>query len=141
MSFNKNWREYEDGFGDLNEDFWAGLKLMNALTQDGQWEMRVDFQKNDKNWYYLHYNQFSVGSASEEYRLKASGYTGGVVIILQQVINLQIMLSLLLMIMTMMLPVITVQLVINLDGGTLAAMTFNQIFNHLSMIGQILHYL
>ena len=22
LSFNKNWKEYEDGFGDLNEDFW-----------------------------------------------------------------------------------------------------------------------
>ena len=77
LNFNKNWKEYEDGFGDLNEDFWAGLKLMNTLTQNGQWEMRVDFQKNDKTWSYLHYNQFSVGSASDEYRLTVGGYTGG----------------------------------------------------------------
>ena len=76
LSFNKNWKEYEDGFGDLNEDFWAGLKLMNTLTQNGQWEMRVDFQKNDKSWSYLHYNQFSIGSASDEYRLTVGGYTG-----------------------------------------------------------------
>ena len=41
LSFNKNWREYEDGFGNLNEDFWAGLKLMNTLTQraNGKWEL------------------------------------------------------------------------------------------------------
>ena len=77
MSFNKNWKEYEDGFGDLNEDFWTGLRLMNTLTQNGQWEMRVDFQKNNKSWSYLHYNQFSVGSASDEYRLTVGGYTGG----------------------------------------------------------------
>ena len=76
-SFDRNWKEYEDGFGDLNEDFWAGLKLMNTLTQNGQWEMRVDFQKNDKSWSYLHYNQFSVGSTSDEYRLTVGGYTGG----------------------------------------------------------------
>ena len=76
LSFDKNWREYEDGFGDLNKDFWAGLKLMNALTQTGQWEMRVDYQKNDKTWSYLHYNQFSVGSASEEYPLTVGGFTG-----------------------------------------------------------------
>ena len=54
LSFNKNWKEYEDGFGDLNEDFWVGLKLMNALTQRGQWELRVDFQNNDNSWSYLH---------------------------------------------------------------------------------------
>ena len=76
LSFNKNWREYEDGFGDLNKDFWAGLKLMHTLTQTGQWEMRVDYQKSDKTWSYLHYNQFSVGSASEEYPLTVGGFTG-----------------------------------------------------------------
>ena len=76
LSFNKNWREYEEGFGDLNKDFWVGLKLMHTLTQRDQWEMRVDYQENDKTWSYLHYNQFSVGSASEEYPLTVGGFTG-----------------------------------------------------------------
>ena len=76
LSFIKNWREYEEGFGDLNNDFWAGLELMHVLTQRGQWEMRVDYQKNDKTWSYLHYNQFSVGNASEEYPLTVGGFTG-----------------------------------------------------------------
>ena len=76
LSFNKNWREHKAGFGDLNKDFWAGLELMHTLTQRGQWEMRVDYQKNDKTWSYLHYNQFSVGSASEEYPLTVGGYAG-----------------------------------------------------------------
>ena len=78
LSFDKNWREYEEGFGDLYSDFWAGLKLMHTLTQSGQWEMRVDYQKNDKTWSYLHYNQFSVGSASEEYPLTVGGYSGSI---------------------------------------------------------------
>ena len=77
LNFNKNWKEYEDGFSDLNEDFWAGLKLINTLTQIGQQEMRIDFQKNDKIWSNLHYNQFRVGSASDEYTLTVGGYTGG----------------------------------------------------------------
>ena len=76
LSFNKNWKEYEVGFGDLNKDFWAGLELMHTLTQRGQWEMRVDYQKNDQTWSYLHYNEFSVGSASEEYPLTVGGFTG-----------------------------------------------------------------
>ena len=57
-------------------DFWVGLNLMHTLIQRGQWEMRVDYQKNDKTWSYLHYNQFSVGSASEEYPLTIGGFTG-----------------------------------------------------------------
>ena len=38
--------------------------------------MRVDYQKNEKTWSYLNYNQFSVGSASEEYPLTIGGFTG-----------------------------------------------------------------
>ena len=79
LSFNRNWREYEEGFGDLSGDFWAGLKLMHALTQSGQWEMRVDYQKEDKNWTYLHYNKFSIESASKNYQLFVDEYTGEVV--------------------------------------------------------------
>ena len=76
VNFNRNWTDYEKGFGDLNTEFWHGLESMHCLTQRGQWEMRVDYQKNDKTWSYLHYNQFSVGSASEEYPLTVGGFTG-----------------------------------------------------------------
>ena len=76
VNFNKNWTDYEKGFGDINTEFWYGLESMHCLTQRGQWEMRVDYQKNDKTWSYLHYNQFSVGSANEEYPLTVGGFTG-----------------------------------------------------------------
>ena len=76
VNFNRNWTDYEEGFGDLYTEFWHGLSAMHCLTQRGQWEMRVDYQKNDKTWSYLHYNQFSVGSASEEYPLTVGGFTG-----------------------------------------------------------------
>ncbi|XP_065901498.1 fibroleukin-like [Dysidea avara] len=76
-SFNRNWREYEDGFGDLTTEFWYGLKLMHALTQTGQWEMRVDFKKKDGSLAYIHYDQFKVGCASERYKLTVKEYTDG----------------------------------------------------------------
>ena len=38
--------------------------------------MRVDYQFNNKTWSYFHYNQFSVGSTSEEYPLTVGGLTG-----------------------------------------------------------------
>ena len=76
MNFNRNWTDYEKGFGDLNTEFWYGLENIHFLTQKGQWEMRVDYQKIRKTWSYLHYNQFSVGSASEKYPLTVGGFTG-----------------------------------------------------------------
>ena len=76
VNFNRNWADYEKGFGDLNTEFWYGLEEIHCLTQRGQWEMRVDYQHNNKSWSYLHYNQFSVGSASEEYPLTVGRFTG-----------------------------------------------------------------
>ena len=76
MSFNKNWIDFEKGFGDLNAEFWYGLEQIHCLTQRGQWEMRVDYQNNDKIWSYFHYTNFSVGSANEGYPLTIEGFTG-----------------------------------------------------------------
>ena len=38
--------------------------------------MRVDYQFMNKSWSYLHYDQFSVGSASEEYPLTVGAFSG-----------------------------------------------------------------
>ena len=72
----KNCTDYEEGFGDLNTEFWYGLENIHFLTKNGKWEMRVDYQRNSRTWSYLHYNQFSVGSASEEYPLNIGGFIG-----------------------------------------------------------------
>ena len=60
VDFSKTWIQYEAGFGKLNQDFWYGLEVNHCLTYTGQWEMRVNYQKNDKTWYYFHYNQFKI---------------------------------------------------------------------------------
>jgi len=77
VSFNRNWKEYEDGFGGLCAEFWYGLETIHHLTKTGQWEMRVDFTKEDGSSAYSHYFHFKLGSASEEYKLIVSGYTSG----------------------------------------------------------------
>ena len=44
VDFVRDWVDYEDGFGDLETDFWYGRRKMHCLTAHGQWEMRVDFK-------------------------------------------------------------------------------------------------
>ena len=76
VDFNRPWSDYEKGFGDLNGEFWYGLKNMNCLTQTGQWELRIDFEFQNKTRSYLHYKKFKVGSAIDEYPLTIGGFTG-----------------------------------------------------------------
>ena len=76
VDFNRPWSDYEKGFGDLNGEFRYGLKNINCLTQIGRWELRVDFEFKNKTRSYLHYNVFKVRSATDEYRLTISGFTG-----------------------------------------------------------------
>ena len=79
VDFNKNWTDYEEGFGDLIAEFWYGLEEIRCLTQKGQWEMRVDYQMNDNRiWSYLYYKQFDIGNASEKYPLTVGGYSGSI---------------------------------------------------------------
>ena len=76
-TFNKKRKEFEEEFGDLNGDkLWYGLKALNCFMETGQWELRIDFQFDNKTWSNLHYKQFKVGSSSAEYPLTIGGFTG-----------------------------------------------------------------
>ena len=33
VNFNRNWADYEKGFGDLNTEFWYGLAAMHGFRQ------------------------------------------------------------------------------------------------------------
>ena len=38
-TFNKKWKDFEEGFGDLKGDkLWYGLKALNCFTETGQWD-------------------------------------------------------------------------------------------------------
>ena len=76
VSFNRGWVEYEEGFGDLNGEFWYGLQPLHCLTSLGQWELRIDLTHTNGTKTYLHYKQFAIGSARDNYPLQISQYKG-----------------------------------------------------------------
>ena len=76
VEFNRGWVDYEDGFGSLTGEFWYGLTPLHCLTNQGQWEMRIDFTFTNGTKSYLSYSSFSVGPASSNYQLSISGYNG-----------------------------------------------------------------
>ena len=76
VDFNRNWVDYEDGFGSLTGECWYGLRPLHCLTNQGQWEMRIDFILTDGTKSYLSYSSFKIGTASSNYQLSISGYKG-----------------------------------------------------------------
>ena len=76
VDFNRGWVDYEDGFGSLTGEFWYGLTPLHCLTNQGQWEMRIDFTLTNGTKSYLLYSSFRVGPVSSNYQLSISGYKG-----------------------------------------------------------------
>ena len=76
VDFNRNWVEYEDGFGKLTGEFWYGLKALHCLTGQGGWEMRMDLKLSNGTKVFLHYEQFKVASAKDKYKLTVGGFQG-----------------------------------------------------------------
>ncbi|XP_059169725.1 ficolin-1-A-like [Physella acuta] len=75
VDFKKKWVDYRDGFGTYAGDYWLGLKHMHKLTSMGRWELRIEmtFRKID---YYAQYESFKIGSESEYFPLRISGFSG-----------------------------------------------------------------
>ena len=71
---NRDWVKYEDGFGDLNGEFWIGLQLMHCLTNYRNYELRIDYRLKNGTESYLHYNNFRIGSPQDQYPLNISGF-------------------------------------------------------------------
>ena len=76
VNFHRNWADYERGFGSLTGELWYGLRALHCLTQHGKWELRIDFTFSNGTKSFMHYNHFSVGPATDNYRLNISGFTG-----------------------------------------------------------------
>ena len=70
VDFTRNWSDYENGFGDLEGEFWYGLKNIHRLTTRDQVELRIDMVKEtDGEAFSWTYQTFSVGGAADKYRL------------------------------------------------------------------------
>ena len=75
-NFARNWTDYDEGFGDLLNEFWLGLSKMHRLTPDGFNTLRVDLGDFANNKAYAKYRQFEILDAVTEYMLVVNNYTG-----------------------------------------------------------------
>jgi hypothetical protein len=83
-SINSNFKkryyhDYEDGFGELNGEFWSGLRLMHYLTSRTPQEMRLDMftlANDTESTSHATYSNFEVQDEGENYTLSLGGFTG-----------------------------------------------------------------
>lgn len=74
VRFDRDWIDYENGFGNLDGEFWYGLYAIHCLTSSGHWQLRIDFKFQNGSASFLKYNYFRVGSSLHKYALSISGY-------------------------------------------------------------------
>ncbi|KAM4612789.1 angiopoietin-1 [Polymixia lowei] len=76
VDFQRTWREYKMGFGDVLGEHWLGNELLYQLTSQGQYSLRVELTDWEENTAYSHYDRFSLASERQRYRLYLRGYSG-----------------------------------------------------------------
>ncbi|XP_038061697.1 ficolin-3-like [Patiria miniata] len=75
VDFNRNWAEYQSGFGDLPGEFWLGNDKLVTLTSDdlqGTWELRADLEDWEGNTRWAKYSDFKISPG--EYNLNIGQY-------------------------------------------------------------------
>ncbi|XP_072042709.1 microfibril-associated glycoprotein 4-like isoform X2 [Amphiura filiformis] len=76
VDFYRNWTDYENGFGDVDGEYWAGLRLIHLLTSGNPSILRVELEAFDGDKAYAEYQSFSVGDSSSNYVLTIGSYSG-----------------------------------------------------------------
>ena len=75
VDFYRNWKDYVEGFGDLEGEFWLGLDKINQLTAIDR-ELYVVLTDYDQDMKTAIYSQFRIDDGDKEYQLHVSGFQG-----------------------------------------------------------------
>ncbi|PNF38757.1 hypothetical protein B7P43_G14267 [Cryptotermes secundus] len=75
-SFNRDWTDYKNGFGDPAKEFWLGNENIYMLTNNEDYMLRVELEDFEGNKRYAQYSHFKIYSEAEYYKLEIDGYEG-----------------------------------------------------------------
>ena len=77
LSFERNWVEYENGFGKPDSEFWLGNKVIHELSKR-QVEVQIVLKSRSNLTGPAIYSRFKVHGRNDKYRLEISGYVGDI---------------------------------------------------------------
>ncbi len=77
LSFDVNWREYKQGFGDITGEHWLGLEKIYQLTSQNQsYTLSVSLDVGQGIKFYALYDVFRISSEADGYALHVGQYNG-----------------------------------------------------------------
>nr|XP_022329182.1 fibrinogen-like protein 1 isoform X2 [Crassostrea virginica] len=76
VNFTRNWKDYKNGFGHIDDDYWLGNDAIHALTKDGKQMLRIELQKFSREKAHATYSSFFVDSEANRYQLKLGTFHG-----------------------------------------------------------------
>ncbi|XP_026146168.1 angiopoietin-related protein 7 [Carassius auratus] len=78
VNFDRSWKEYKEGFGDLHTEYWLGNEHIHDLSGQGNYTLRIDLEDWSGKHKHAVYQSFSVEAESTRYRLHVAGFSGTV---------------------------------------------------------------
>ncbi|KAJ8033985.1 Ficolin-2 [Holothuria leucospilota] len=78
--FQRDWIEYKVGFGFLSQEFWLGNEKLSFLTNQKEYELRIDFTYADGSSFYALYSTLRISDEFSNYRLGRLGQFSGTAI-------------------------------------------------------------
>ncbi|XP_052086456.1 fibrinogen-like protein A isoform X2 [Mytilus californianus] len=87
VNFQRTWTECENGFGNVNGEYWFGNKHIHRLTSSGTYELRIDLTGKSNNKKYAKYKTFVVGDPASQYKLTIGGYSGDAGIMIYKAVS------------------------------------------------------
>ncbi|XP_071830434.1 fibrinogen-like protein A isoform X2 [Apostichopus japonicus] len=77
VDFYRNWTSYKEGFGELDHEFWLGNDKLYDLTNQGDYQLRIDLVNKDGAPYYAKFDLFRINDESDNYTLSGlEAYSG-----------------------------------------------------------------
>ncbi|XP_071836041.1 ryncolin-1-like [Apostichopus japonicus] len=77
QDFYLYWDDYKIGFGNQSRNFWLGNEKIHSLTNQRQYELRIDFVDKDGDPYYAKYDFFRISEGNDNFRLDVGNYSDG----------------------------------------------------------------
>ncbi|XP_054323633.1 angiopoietin-4 isoform X2 [Pongo pygmaeus] len=69
VNFQRNWKDYKQGFGDPAGEHWLGNEVVHQLTRRAAYSLRVELQDWEGHEAYAQYEHFHLGSENQLYRV------------------------------------------------------------------------